>query len=433
MRFPRIILTTFIIVLAATLGAQAPPWTCPGNLVADASFNQAVGAIWQVAYGTPQISPAVTGGCNGTLGYASMWGNANTTIGEGLTQPVTLVAGTTYAIEFCGRYRPLSPVGPNPYVNLVVRASVGALSSAACTGPNCTVAMSVNNVTSQGWTTYRGCFTPTKNYDHITLSPSNNSTVNDGAQVSWGEFDNFCIRPVTPPVITGPADSCVLPATYCVTPAQAVTWSATGANFVNVGGGCIQVNAFTSSAPTISATTQPGPNGCPVTVTRRIRPCARPNCCGDINLTAQFSPPQASTTPGAVSFTTTLGGMSSVTRVDARVVSASHSYSPGCGTAGPIAVSFPQTQPSSAGWNPPVVPILSGQHLVWTPGTPVITLPSNLRFDMLFPPGPGSFNCTETITVCIEFEVTARVPTTGVCRSCKIIRCFTFSRRGGTE
>jgi hypothetical protein len=444
MRFTRILVVLISMSSTALFAQVISPepitlWSCRGNVVQDGTFLQPVGAVWQTAYGTPQISNPTVDGCGGTKGYASMWGNQGTGIGEGLTQAVTLTAGTAYTISFCGRYRPLvnEPI-LFPYVDLVIRASVGAPANNTCTGPNCTVIPIPNttHVTSTSWVSFNGCFTPTKTYDHITLSASNASIATVGSNtISWGEFDNFCVRPVVAPVINGPSTTCVVPATYCVSPQQNVTWTASGAQIFDLGNGCVQVNAFTSATPTLTATTQ---TACPVTVTKAIRRCEQGNCCGDIAIQGALLNARASSlNSNAFTIDAALSGLPQVSRVEATVLSASRTFSPAsCGTAGPIVASLPQNQPPTAGWNGPVVPLMNGSEIVWVaPGNSQLALPPAFSFDVALPPPPSSPKCGDIITICVEFRIESRVqtPTGSLCRNCKVVRCFSFKRSGGVQ
>ncbi len=93
--------------------AQGTPPFCPGNLVANGNFTNglvagkmpSIGAVanWSRAYETPDVSAAM--GCQ-DVGAVGMWGNLNTTIGEGLQQSLgsnALVAGKTYLVDLCVR------------------------------------------------------------------------------------------------------------------------------------------------------------------------------------------------------------------------------------------------------------------------------------------------------------------------------------------
>jgi hypothetical protein len=93
--------------------------------------------------------------------------------------------------------------------------------------------MTTSNVTSQSWATFKGCFTPNRNESVLTISPSNGSSINDGARVSFGQVDNIRIREVEAPIIQGPADTCTKPSTYCVKPPVSgpFTWSAPERSF----------------------------------------------------------------------------------------------------------------------------------------------------------------------------------------------------------
>lgn len=169
-------------------------------------------ANWSSAFQTPQIG--MDGGCGGpTPGYILMWGNK--AVGEGIKQTgLSIQAGHVYKLSACVRHRvqPSNPTLP-AYVRFNVRASassggpvvyaatppvgsqigvIGDASNSPVTTPNQGIVSTTwTNVTLANWTANAP-------YDTITINPENDSTVNNGAYVSWGDIDNICLTEVLP-------------------------------------------------------------------------------------------------------------------------------------------------------------------------------------------------------------------------------------------
>ena len=430
----RILLVCGTAMLSGVALAQpqpAPPlWKCPGNLVTNAGFNSNTVLVgdgsmpasttdaWTAAYGTPQLQGGA--GCHDPY-YVSMWGNQ--TVGEAIQEPVTFVAGKTYSISFCARYHP-DPGKVIPYVNIVLRGSTAPLSSPACPSGTCETITTTANITSQTWNTYTACFTPKQDLKYLTISASNGSAVNDGAQVSFGQVDDVCIREITPPVIDGPANTCTNPATFCVKPPATgpYTWSVNGGTFqnANADGSCILVT-WTSLGGSVHVTSTV--NGCKVTSDLNVKECLQHPCCDVLRATLTSS----ELVSGGMGLTFTLSGPAA-TSVKATVLGASHVWQPSsCGTNGPIAATASSTQPPPpAGWTGPVVPFLNGNQVTWqstaTGGSPL----GAFTFNVQLPP-TGSIKCNDEITICIEFEVTFPLPN-GQCRTCTIVQCYKFKR-----
>lgn len=407
---------------------------CRGNIVQNGGFTdgivipqgsagslpQAKVSNWTAAYGTPQIASQM--GCKDN-GYFAFWGNQ--VVGEAIQQPVNFVQGTTYIIEFCARNRQ----APIPFVNVQLRASTTPLTSTACPAGNCEVIATTANITSTAWGTHQFCWTPTKNYSHLTISPTNNISINDGSQVSWAEVDNICVRPAPLPRISGPATTCVLPATYCVTPAVAgATYSWTvpgGALFSDIGNGCIVVTSNSGgmwSGGQIDVTVTPPPgSGCPTKSSFTVKPCPEKACCGDV-----VGAKNLGVTPlaGQAGWTVTAGLSSPpATKVKATIVSATRTVSPSsCGANGPFAVSA--SNPVTSGSWTGSVPILGGNSVIWT-SAPSAVPP--LTFTVNSP--PPATGCSEVDTVCIEYTITYPPLANGRCATCSITRCFTQQRK----
>jgi hypothetical protein len=342
------------------------------------------------------------------------------------------VAGHRYAITFCARFHPDSTKNV-PYVNIVLRASTSSLTGTACPTGTCETIHTTGNITSQSWGTYTtGCWIPTQSSSYLTISPSNASAANDGAQTSWGQVDDICVREITAPAIEGPPDGCTGPATYCVKPPATgpFTWIVNSGTFqpANADGSCILV---TWSSPgfggAIHATSTV--DGCPFTSDLNVPECNHRPCCTDVK--AELSSSEIAS--GGMGLTFNLSGPTTpATTVKATIVSASHVYATGsCGIGGPITATASSTQPSQApsGWSQPIAPFLNGNQVVWqsTPpaGSPINGIPFTMNVQL---PGTGSPRCNDEVTICIEFEVTFAAAYGVPCRTCTFVQCFKFKR-----
>lgn len=408
---------------------------CRGNIVKNGRFTDgivvppgssgsmppATVANWTRAYGTPQIVDQP--GCSKENGYIAMWGNQ--AVGEAVQQPVSFVAGTTYIVEFCARFR----TGPKSPSNIELRASTSPLTSTACPAGNCEVIARSPDLTTTTWGTYQFCWTPKQNYAHLTVSTTSSINIDHGDEVSWAEVDNICIRPAPTPRISGPATTCALPATYCVTPAVAgatYAWTVPGgAMFSDLGNGCIVVTSNSGgiwSGGQIDVTvTPPKGSGCPTKASFTVKPCPEKACCGDVLGAKNLA---VTALPGQVGWTVTAGLSSpQATKVKATIVSATRTVSPAsCGANGPFAVSA--SNPLTSGSWTGSVPILGGSSVIWTSSQS--TIPA-LTFTVNSP--PPATGCSEVDTVCIEYTITYPTPGGGRCATCSVTRCFTQQRK----
>jgi len=151
------LLALLLLVPSGTMQAQS----CPGNLVKNGGFNQntvlsgdgsmppSTTAFWTAAYGTPQLQGG--DGCHDP-DYVSFWGNQ--LVGEAIQQPITLVPGQLYEIEFCVRFHPDSGKVPTSGT-VVVRVSTTQLGSPACSG-TCETLFTTSSISSTAWQTVKG-------------------------------------------------------------------------------------------------------------------------------------------------------------------------------------------------------------------------------------------------------------------------------------
>lgn len=430
MKFIPTLVYAALAVCAAAFAAAQP---CPGNLVQNSGFNSNTVIVgdgsmpssttdnWTLAYGTPQLQGGK--GC-GDSHYVSMWGNQF--VGEAIQQQRTFTAGRAYSGNVCAR-RQEDPTKTVPFVDVVLRASTVPLTGPGCPTSTCEQIYATPNITSTSWATFNfACWVPQRNYSYLTISPTNNSNVNDGALTSWANVDNVCIRDITP-VITGPS-MCITPATYCVQPPATgpFNWTITGGTLqnANASGSCVLVN-WTGSIGTL--TVESTVNGCKVKSTWRSECTRQP--CGGCDINASLTGSQL--VSGGAALTFALTGLNPAAQVKATILSASHSVTPSsCGTNGPITATMSATQPTAGppGWNAPVAPFLSGNQAVWLSNTAAGSPLAPFTMNVALPPPGGGINCNDRVTVCIEFEITTPVTPTQPCRTCTIVRCFTFDR-----
>lgn len=145
---------------------------------------------WKPGWGSPQWVGNVQGACN--TGVVYMWGNKG--VGESIYQnSIPLVAGKTYKLKFTARFH---PSGSSTFVGLRAFFFSGG-SPSTYYGPTGTASDAVSsvNISSTSWETYTTtCFTALSGENSLALHPENNSSANDGAQVSWIDIDNVCLE-----------------------------------------------------------------------------------------------------------------------------------------------------------------------------------------------------------------------------------------------
>lgn len=203
-----LVLISIFLAFQTSSGAQT--LECAGNLLRNGTFSNGVVVVgngnfppstvpnWTSAFQTPQVSAAT--GC-GNPGFIVMWGNKG--IGEGIRQTVNIQAGRRYRLSACVRWvqQPTNPSLP-PYVRFNVRAANWPITyiATAPTAPSIGIIGSGTNITSTTWTNVTlADWTAPANFSSIVINPENDSTNNNGQEVSWGAIDNLCLQEVSPP------------------------------------------------------------------------------------------------------------------------------------------------------------------------------------------------------------------------------------------
>lgn len=208
-------------VRKTTVEISCAPPSC--NLLRNGSFsfglNPATGgtmpgaslAGWSAAFGTPQIGSGP--GCGGNPGAIGLWGNQ--IVGEAIQQTLSkpLVPGHTYKLSGCARWVSSAPPTPQ-YVRFRVRASTGPLATynqnavdiGTFGNSTNTPPVAAPGITSQAWTEIAladWTAPATTSLNTITVSPINDSAIDDGDLVSFGQIDSLCLQ--------DPRQACVRP------------------------------------------------------------------------------------------------------------------------------------------------------------------------------------------------------------------------------
>lgn len=176
---------SFLVVMQPRSSAQVK--RCPGNLVTNGDFTNGLTG-WSPAYGTPDLSS--TGDLD--PGAVGMWGNMNSSIGEGLQQTLSLTAGRIYSGSI--HFKRANDPNKQPYATFRLRATTTSQGQWGLPG---TIYLSPI-ITSTVWGTYNFSFMAPGSTTVLTLNVENNLSANDGAKTSYGQFDNICIREAAP-------------------------------------------------------------------------------------------------------------------------------------------------------------------------------------------------------------------------------------------
>lgn len=432
MKVSKALVSLLVVAAIAAQTAPANAQACPGNVVTNGGFNlntviNGDGSLgttsshtnaWIKAYGSPQLQGGA--GCHDP-DYVSFWGNQ--AVGEAIQQPIALVPGQPYEITFCVRFHPDPPKVPTSGT-VFVRGSTAQLSSPACPSATCETLFTTSSISSTAWQTVKGCFTPTKPDTILTLSPSNGSNVNDGAQVSFMQIDDVCIRPVKS-VIEGPGDTCTTPSTYCVKPPASGPFAWTlppGATStpINGDGSCIAVNWPAGSGGGVIQVTSTV-DGCKVTSQWPVRKCPHPSCCVD-----DVNPKATSSDLGLNTLNVVFNNASSpANEVRATIIGAWRTAW-SCGSPGPIAATAAAAQPAPPSPWLVSVPVTHGNQVTWSSSGALLgTQQFPMTFDL---PPTGGTSCNDTITVVVQFDVTFAGTPTRPCHTCSMIRTFTWKR-----
>jgi hypothetical protein len=200
-------------VRSTTVKVPCPPVTPPAcnlasngdfstglNVTGDGSMPGSTVANWSPAFNSsPQLSTA--GGCTGSPGYVSLWGNQ--AVGEAVQQTLStpLVTGHTYRLSACVAWINNNPTLPQ-YVRFRARLSKGSLPSYTSPGTLIGIFGQPTNITSTQWTplTLANWTAPANTaLNTLTINPENASAVNDGNLVSWGRIDSICLQDLSAP------------------------------------------------------------------------------------------------------------------------------------------------------------------------------------------------------------------------------------------
>jgi hypothetical protein len=194
--------------------SNAQVTSCPGNILKNGDFTSftAGGDLssdsvknWVPSSNTPQLAPEL--GC-GNPGFIRMWGNK--VVGESISQTgLPIKKGHSYKLSACVKWSNNNSALPQ-YVRANVRASNG-IPGYTATGPTAptigiigdlsnTPPIAPPGIISPSWMTVElPTWIATEDFNTITINPENNSSADDGNQVSWLDLDNVCLVEVFPP------------------------------------------------------------------------------------------------------------------------------------------------------------------------------------------------------------------------------------------
>jgi PKD repeat protein len=236
------------------------------------------------------------------------------------------------------------------------------------------------------------------------------------------------VNPAPPtPVITGPPSSCGnQTATYSVAAAPGLSYSWNVSNGTINGsstGPSVSVTWNSSGVGTIAVTVT-NKAGCSSMVRREIVDCnVHLQCCRDFSAKTDLKS-LTYAGGGVYNFTPQLSINSTIpiVRVVANVLSTSIAYSSAsCGTSGPVNASI--LSAPNVGNFTGTIPVANGDEAIWYgPGATVngIAFPMQIKI-----PPPPKGHCSDVVTICIKYTFTNKD-----CRSCEVIRCYTFKRGG---
>ncbi|MEC7584981.1 MAG: hypothetical protein VYE77_11745 [Planctomycetota bacterium] len=172
---------------------------CPGTIVDNGDFSAglvagsmptATAADWSRLTESPQVMTSA--GC-GDAGCIQMWGNQ--VVGESIFQQLPgsgIRAGRTYEVSLCYRWVNNNPAQP-PHVRFRLSAAT-AFPGAYPPLSTYTPIGSTPNTSSTSWLPHSFQWTAPVDAQWIVINPENNSSINLGTEVSWGQIDDICIR-----------------------------------------------------------------------------------------------------------------------------------------------------------------------------------------------------------------------------------------------
>ena len=187
------------VVATALFCLPAAGQDCAGSLVANGHFTSGLvggsmptGTVgdWSQLTASPQVM--TSDGCSAP-GCIQMWGNQ--VVGESVRQSLPgsgIVAGRTYQVSL--RYRWLdNNSNLPPYVRFRLCASASVPVQYPPTASYDLIGVTPNTA-STAWSTHSFQWTASNNASYLMLNPENDSSVNNGNFVSWGQIDDICIQ-----------------------------------------------------------------------------------------------------------------------------------------------------------------------------------------------------------------------------------------------
>jgi len=486
-----VFLFVFVLSVMGLLQSQfhssAQTNVCPGNVVANGTFTGSV-SPWSAAYGTPDwgapgqvgmwgnMNPSIGEGLkqtltlvsgvtyNGTISYRIAPGSDKQPNGRirirlsaaALTQwgtvdtidlsPMTAASATVWTTEpFSFTATASSQVLTINVENMLsandgTKTSYGVIDN-VCIQPAPTPGVPASVCVGQ-LATFTGSAASSWNWNFGDggTSMQQNPT---HAYATAGTFPvKLCVNGTTncvtkniivnalpqAPVITGPASSCGnQTATYSV-PAVAgysYSWSVTNGT-INGSSTAASVSVtWNTTGVGVIGVTVTNKAGCSITVRKEVIGCdSHLPCCKDFaaktdlksltnagNNTYNFTPTLSVNQPGPY------------VRVTADIIGANVTYSTlSCGQAGPIVATIAGASPNPAGFNS-TIPISGGHEVIWY-GSGANVNGVDFPIQIALPPGPTG-NCIQYVTICIKYTFTNKD-----CKTCEVIRCYSF-RRGG--
>jgi PKD-like domain len=203
------------------------------------------------------------------------------------------------------------------------------------------------------------------------------------------------------------------------------TWSVTNGNAVPTVATSTNVTWTNAANPGTVSVTATMSNGCSATTKINVPSCPPPDpCCQNVRLRVDTNGHQITWSGTAGTIMPTLASNANpVRKVTATIVYASRAFSPAsCGTGGVMPVSI-----AGAGTVSGVVPVIqptNGTTATWNFGTGIsLATATPFPITVQFPLGSNNSNCTEGLTLIIEFRFTG-----AECRTCSVVQQFNFNR-----
>jgi PKD repeat protein len=354
---------------------------------------------------------------------------------------IDATAGPCHA-TFSGNLGSLSVLaqdGSNPKLNFIIGGGCGTTiggpsftATTVCQGQATVFTNTSSGATSSNWNFGDNTSSNQQNPTHTYANAGTyNVTLCINGSTTNCVQNSVTVKPRPPtPVITGPNNTCnSMTGTYSVPAVSGVTytWSIGNGSPATATGTSVNItwNAPGGGNIVVTAT---GANGCTSTTRFLVSDCNTylGACCDTMKINeiagtpvhqgqnVYLFTPGLSVTPPA-----------NIIRVTATIISVNRTTSAGCGTSGPvnsyvIGAASPPTGFASS------IPVAFGSEAIWhslNPAGVPIGGAVGFPFTIQFPPKPSGWNCSDTLTFCVKYQITDRQ-----CRTCEIIRCYSFSR-----